>query len=821
MFDKLTTFKISRDNIEVLDGEMVKTASEFILPEGHNYDPDFLYMRVRAVSAGEYWGPNKNADFFPEEELKKSYKTFLQAHTFKNHENKDIAKAIGDVIEATWNDKMKYVELLIRIDRKVAPTIVRGFEKGFMTDVSMGCKIKYSVCSICGNKAKTRKEYCNHIKYERHKIYSDGRRVYEINIGPKFHDISTVLNGADKTAKTLGILIAGDKVAFIGDENNMEKVASTTFNVSLAGEIKDGVPFFKSAGFHRAYQQSENTLLNFDAITEALSKSAYRKESYIDKIAEIKKEIQGKVISLAKGRINKESFEDVEDVTKLLKLFYTDFWDEDKCKEFANRIKDIANKREIPVEKAFHHFLHAAELAGIELSSLEFDRITRYLQEIDDDGVENIIDKFKNIIPFSNIGDIIDKHDKIVSDTPGSIKVVFGLRGTPYPKQAAGLEHSKILGVLAKKIGNIDDSNVPFIDNDMMSILRPEMPNRSFHRAHLLPRIVKIVKINKSPNFDNLKHFILPLLLNSTSKETFPLAAGAYGYAGYQNDRVKFAFSKEYEAGMEKFAKDIFGYNDFRSEMNQFAEFNKKASSGYTHGKAITRGLPITYGYSAMQRARIKNGENVSGFNRYIAENPGNAFILQAMLGPKLLKKIKKAPKDIAQTAKKIVKAANEALDGNYTHLMSKEAEYIDVCEDFSDVDMFKNAEIDKQLIAEYDEQKATAIKYATILYGLGREDVSNNILNKHSLSENDVNKYLKIATDYFTMEIEKKATFASEVGLSTAQDMLFNPAGASALALGPGNVLDGIVFTKLIRKLQKDTKKKPKPQIPKSHDKV
>jgi hypothetical protein len=49
-----------------------------------------------------------------------------------------------------------------------------------MTDVSMGCRIQHSVCSICGNKAKTKFEYCDHIKYMRGKIFNDGKKAYEI-----------------------------------------------------------------------------------------------------------------------------------------------------------------------------------------------------------------------------------------------------------------------------------------------------------------------------------------------------------------------------------------------------------------------------------------------------------------------------------------------------------------------------------------------------------------------------------------------------------------------------------------------------------------
>ncbi|MGL6064442.1 MAG: hypothetical protein ACRC0S_05110, partial [Fusobacteriaceae bacterium] len=91
-FNKITTFSVAGDDLEIIDNDLIKTAS-VKLPDGIDYDPDYLYMRVKAVSAGEFWGSNKNNDFFPEAQLIKNYKTFLAAHVFKNHENKKIEGA--------------------------------------------------------------------------------------------------------------------------------------------------------------------------------------------------------------------------------------------------------------------------------------------------------------------------------------------------------------------------------------------------------------------------------------------------------------------------------------------------------------------------------------------------------------------------------------------------------------------------------------------------------------------------------------------------------------------------------------------------------
>src|SRR5690606_11824218 len=106
----------------------------------------------------------------------------------------------GKIFSVRWNPIMKCVELFKGIDRKIAPEIVRGFEKGFLTDVSMGCRVPYTVCSVCGNKARRQSEFCHHVKQHRMQYLGNGERVFEINHKPKFHDSSVVLNGAERVA---------------------------------------------------------------------------------------------------------------------------------------------------------------------------------------------------------------------------------------------------------------------------------------------------------------------------------------------------------------------------------------------------------------------------------------------------------------------------------------------------------------------------------------------------------------------------------------------------------------------------------------------
>lgn len=192
-------------------------------------EDDFLYIRNRAVSAGnvipqpdgsaisvpidEYYknfekyskicrNANDNGDFFSEEELKSKYKTFIGKSAFVDHNNENVENARGIIVDAVWNDRGKFVELLKAIDKKAYPELARGIEKGYITDTSMGCRCGKSICSICGNVATTEDEFCDHIKNYKGSTYN-GLPVFEDNRDVDFFEDSFVTIGADPEAKIL------------------------------------------------------------------------------------------------------------------------------------------------------------------------------------------------------------------------------------------------------------------------------------------------------------------------------------------------------------------------------------------------------------------------------------------------------------------------------------------------------------------------------------------------------------------------------------------------------------------------------------------
>jgi len=174
--------------------------------------PNETIILVLAMSAGEYYGPNRNGDGWPErplrvgateigpdEVLPQRYKTFeSHANVFKHHVNKDPAKRIGRVLRAFYNWDMHRVELLLSLLNDTAEDFVQRIEKDEFPAVSMGCKIKYDVCSICGHKAPSRDHYCPHTKFQLTRYLPNGKQVFVWNPMATFFDISMVRRPADR-----------------------------------------------------------------------------------------------------------------------------------------------------------------------------------------------------------------------------------------------------------------------------------------------------------------------------------------------------------------------------------------------------------------------------------------------------------------------------------------------------------------------------------------------------------------------------------------------------------------------------------------------
>ena len=215
-------------------------------------EEDFQYHRARCLSAGNVIdhsngtcelvpfevyskdlakysklcrNANDNGDFFSHEELtndfsceaakgKKldytklngTFETLRGKSIFVNHMNENVEDARGIILDVVYNPNRYFVEILFAIDKKAFPELAKSLRTRMITDVSMGCTVERSICSICGNVCTTEDNICDHISnYKGYTMNFNGENlpVMEYNIRPSFFETSIVTTGADPDAKIL------------------------------------------------------------------------------------------------------------------------------------------------------------------------------------------------------------------------------------------------------------------------------------------------------------------------------------------------------------------------------------------------------------------------------------------------------------------------------------------------------------------------------------------------------------------------------------------------------------------------------------------
>lgn len=189
---------------------------------------DEVPVHLIAIGSTEDYGPNRNGDGFSRETCKKDHHTFEKfARFYRDHANKNPAKSFGLVKASFYNEPMKRIELICALngtkeaaDRNgglVADKELEKLASGKDIPVSMACKIPFDICSSCGNKARTRAEYCDSVdngghckagglKHNMGRVLEDGHILHADNIKCSFFDISHVFRPADRIAYVSGRL---------------------------------------------------------------------------------------------------------------------------------------------------------------------------------------------------------------------------------------------------------------------------------------------------------------------------------------------------------------------------------------------------------------------------------------------------------------------------------------------------------------------------------------------------------------------------------------------------------------------------------------
>jgi hypothetical protein len=130
---------------------------------------------------------NNNGDAWSKGVIKNSYKTFIGAENYLEHvQISHLSK--GKIIDAVPREIVigkdadgkdlttYYIDILVATDRK-NEDLCKKIVSGEMSSLSMGCLIKFSVCSKCGNKAVDETEACDHVKYQKNNTFFDDNGI--------------------------------------------------------------------------------------------------------------------------------------------------------------------------------------------------------------------------------------------------------------------------------------------------------------------------------------------------------------------------------------------------------------------------------------------------------------------------------------------------------------------------------------------------------------------------------------------------------------------------------------------------------------------
>jgi hypothetical protein len=209
--------------------------------------PGEILIHLLAVGATEAYGPNRNGDGFKEATCRQCHPSFMKfARWYRDHQNKDTTKGRGMIRGTDFNPEMRRIELLVGLnetkeaaDRNhglVADLELEKLNRGEDIPVSMACKVAYDECSGCGNKAKTRADYCGPemckyggCKDNLAKTFEDGHTLHVENPNAMFFDISDVYRNADRIAFTTGF---ADKLA---EFKEMQKAAGVIYGADWGG----------------------------------------------------------------------------------------------------------------------------------------------------------------------------------------------------------------------------------------------------------------------------------------------------------------------------------------------------------------------------------------------------------------------------------------------------------------------------------------------------------------------------------------------------------------------------------------------------------
>ena len=99
------------------------------------------------------------------------------------------------------------------------------------------CSVDEGVCSICGNKATTERDYCDCLKKYKGKMHPSGKKAFEYNYGIKFIELSCVGDGAFESCEIMELYDQDELLQKA--EKTIKAAQSLNSSISLAAAMNN------------------------------------------------------------------------------------------------------------------------------------------------------------------------------------------------------------------------------------------------------------------------------------------------------------------------------------------------------------------------------------------------------------------------------------------------------------------------------------------------------------------------------------------------------------------------------------------------------
>ena len=125
---------------------------------------------------------NDNFDAWERVLLARTYPTFVGAQNYLEHvqiPSLSKGRIIDAVARPVNNNESTYIDILVATEKKHRDLVAK-IEDGRITTLSMGCSIKYSYCTKCGNKAEDEAQLCTCVRYLKGHYFHDPQGVERV-----------------------------------------------------------------------------------------------------------------------------------------------------------------------------------------------------------------------------------------------------------------------------------------------------------------------------------------------------------------------------------------------------------------------------------------------------------------------------------------------------------------------------------------------------------------------------------------------------------------------------------------------------------------